>query len=372
MRTKEVTDMKQLGISIYPEYGFKEKDYDYMTKASELGFSRIFMCFLSVNPDHLEQAKTTYKEYIEFAHRLGFEVALDTNEIVFKELGAKVTDLSVFKEMGVDILRLDVGFGMFGDMMIVKNTSGIKVEFNASFNSGINLLSENGVPKERILACHNFYPQKHTGLSFESFANRTRELVSQNISVGAFVSSNNENTFGPWKNIENGLPTLEMHRGLPIDVQARHLVSLGNIDTIIIGNTYATDDELKSLSDINFENSSIRIEYEKELDTNEAKILFIENHFIRPDSSDYLYRSLTSKMVARGVSIEPCVSNRAFFQRGDVLIINDNLKRYAGEVQIVTDTIPNEGYQNFLGSIPKNEMMILNEIKAGSSVTFLR
>ncbi|MEG0525227.1 MAG: phospho-sugar glycosidase domain-containing protein, partial [Erysipelothrix sp.] len=79
-----------------------------------------------------------------------------------------------------------------------------------------------------------------------------------------------------------------------------------------------------------------------------------------------------SKMVARNMSIKPCASNRTFFKRGDVLIINDNLKRYAGEVQIVTDTIPNEGYQNFLGSIPKNEMMIVNEIKAGSSVTFLR
>ena len=49
-----------------------------------------------------------------------------------------------------------------------------------------------------------------------------------------------------------GLPTLEDHRDLPIEVQAKHLLMTGLIDDIIISNAYATK-ELYALSKINFQ-----------------------------------------------------------------------------------------------------------------------
>ena len=41
--------MKRLGLSIYPEKSTLEEIKSYLKDASELGFSRVFSCLLSVN-----------------------------------------------------------------------------------------------------------------------------------------------------------------------------------------------------------------------------------------------------------------------------------------------------------------------------------
>ena len=41
--------MRRLGISIYPEKSTLAEIKSYLKKTSELGFSRIFSCLLSVN-----------------------------------------------------------------------------------------------------------------------------------------------------------------------------------------------------------------------------------------------------------------------------------------------------------------------------------
>ena len=41
--------MGKLGISIYPEKTAEKEVLDYIDKAGEVGFSRIFSCLLSAN-----------------------------------------------------------------------------------------------------------------------------------------------------------------------------------------------------------------------------------------------------------------------------------------------------------------------------------
>ena len=48
---------------------------------------------------------------------------------------------------------------------------------------------------------------------------------------------------GPWP-VKDGLPTVEDHRDLPLDLEIRHLLLLGDIDEIMIGNEPATSEEL--------------------------------------------------------------------------------------------------------------------------------
>ena len=43
--------------------------------------------------------------------------------------------------------------------------------------------------------------------------------------TAAFVTSQNENTFGSWP-VTNGLPTLEMHRHLSLITQIKHMLAL--------------------------------------------------------------------------------------------------------------------------------------------------
>ena len=61
------------------------------------------------------------------------------------------------------------------------------------------------------------------------------------------------------------------------------------------------------------------------------------------------------------------------FKRGDVVIVNDNLKHYAGEIQIVLrDDMKVDGQRNYLGSIPQKELFLLDQMKSGRTFTFMK
>ena len=55
-----------------------------------------------------------------------------------------------------------------------------------------------------------------------------------------------------------GLPTVEKLRMLPIDLQARMMLATGNIDELLVGNAYATEEELKKLYEVLKESSKIQ------------------------------------------------------------------------------------------------------------------
>lgn len=62
-------------------------------------------------------------------------------------------------------------------------------------------------------------------------------MRQMNLPVAAFISSRQPGAFGPW-NVNEGLCTLEMHRDLPIDLQARHLFATGLVDDVLIANCF--------------------------------------------------------------------------------------------------------------------------------------
>ena len=218
--------MHKLGISVYPDKSPKEEVYAYMEKAAKLGFSRIFTCFLSIPEDKRESYLVEFKEFMDKAHELGFEVAADTNPEVFKIIGATPGNLKPFADLGLDIIRLDGNFGTQGDIQITRNPYGIKIEFNASMDMGVELLINHGGNKDQMIMCHNFFPERYSGLDFNLFMEYNRYWKELNLHTAAFVSSNNANTIGPWE-VFCGLPTVEIMRGLPIDLQARTLPLIG-------------------------------------------------------------------------------------------------------------------------------------------------
>ena len=63
------------------------------------------------------------------------------------------------------------------------------------------------------------------------------------------VSSNAPHTHGIWEG-EDGLPTVERLRDLPIDLQTRLILATGEVDDILIGNAYATEAELKAVFEV--------------------------------------------------------------------------------------------------------------------------
>ena len=105
---------------------------------------------------------------------------------------------------GLDIIRLDGNFGDLEDRLITRNPQGIKIEFNASNDISVDHLIRHGADPANILMCHNFYPERYTGLSRKVFDRFNEKWKGLGLPTAAFVSSNNENTYGPWP-VYNGL-----------------------------------------------------------------------------------------------------------------------------------------------------------------------
>lgn len=374
--------MHKLGISVYPDKSPKEEVYAYMEKAAKLGFKRIFTCFLSIPEDKRESYLVEFKEFMAKAHELGFEVAADTNPEVFKLIGATPSNLKPFVDLGLDIIRMDGNFGTQGDIQLTRNQDNIKIEFNASMDSGVELLIKNGGNHEQIIMCHNFFPERYTGLDFDLFQEYNKYWKELNLHTAAFVSSNNENTIGPWQ-VFCGLPTVEIMRGLPIDLQARLMLAAGNIDDILIGNYPATDEELEALSKINFQAIEIRVDEVPEITENEKQIMYeFGPHWDRYDHSSFMLRSSMPRVKFKekatvqdsGFSSDKKVDDKSIphhdcgkkvFTRGDVLIVNDNLAHYRGELEIVLTEIPNDGERNLVATIKEEELQLLDFIKPG-------
>ncbi|MBS5111781.1 MAG: DUF871 domain-containing protein [Coprobacillus cateniformis] len=376
--------MHKLGISVYPDKSPRDEVYAYMEKAAKLGYSRIFTCFLSIPEDKRESYLVEFKEFMTKAHELGFEVAADTNPEVFKLIGATPDNLKPFADLGLDIIRMDGNFGTQGDIQLTRNPYNIKIEFNASMDMGVELLINRGGNKDQMTMCHNFFPERYSGLDFDLFMKYNSYWKELNLHTAAFVSSNNENTIGPWE-VFCGLPTVEIMRGLPIDLQARYLLATGDVDDILIGNYPASDEELEALANVDLQVLQIRVDEAEGVIDNERMVMYeYAPHWDRYDHSSFMLRSSMSrvwfkekKSVQDGSvatvldkqidsqSIPYRDPGKKVFTRGDVLVVNDNLAHYRGELEIVLTEIPNDGERNLVATVKPEELMLLEFVKPG-------
>lgn len=299
---------------------------------------------------------------IEQAHQLGFSVTLDTDPQVFARIGATPTDLSIFQQMGVDTLRLDGSFGDLLDRFVINNPLGIQIQFNASMDVSLNKLIEHGANPSQMTTCHNFYPERYSGLGWATFKRFSRHYQKQGLKTAAFISSQAEQTFGPWP-VYAGLPTVEIHRHLPIDVQARHMIASELIDDILIGNAFATDAELARLGAVDLSKTTVGVILDADITAGERQIIFDYTHFGRPDHSDYFIRSSIPKLKFKKTHLPARNYEASHFQRGDVVVVNDQLAHYRGELEVVLQPIENDGQRNLVGHIPQAELIILDEME---------
>lgn len=353
--------MPKLGVSIYPEHSTVEKDKEYLRKAAQLGFKTVFTCLLSVDEGREEEAKAKFKEINSYALSLGMEVTFDVAPSVFDKFHISYDELSFFKELDAYAIRLDEGFDSHKEALLSYNPQGLKIVINASNGTKYldNILSFGG-NRENLEACHNFYPQKYSGLSFKHFTKCNELLMPLNIPIAAFVSSQNENTYGPWP-VYEGLCTLEEHRNLPIDLQARHLAATKQISQIVIGNAYASDEELESLAKINLEKLTFAPTLSKDTTELEKEIIFQYPHFVRGDMSEYMARSTQCRITYKDADI-PAHDTRNL-KRGDIIIVNNEYGRYKGELHIVLKDMPNEGNKNVVATLSPEEQILLDYVE---------
>ena len=369
MTLKGEEKMKRLGISVYPEHSKKEEMYAYIRKAGKLGFRRVFTCFLSVN-EEVDALVKNFSELCSVAHENDMAVSVDTNPDVFKKLGATPYDLSVFKKIGFDIIRLDGHFGDQEDIAITHNSYGLKIEYNASGSINIPFMIQCGADQENMCMCSNFFPQRHTGMGLQRYIDLHSFYKKTGLRVASFISSNQENTFGPWP-VFDGLPTIEMHRDLPVDLQLRHMNAMNYCQDILIGNCYASDEELETLSKTDLTKINMKVELEKDITDTEKEIIFYSKHESRDDCNDLIVRSSMPRVIFKGKPIPERKRESAMVHRGDLVIVNDNLEHYRGEIWIILKDMELSNQYNVVGHLKENEDILLDWIKPRYAFGFI-
>ncbi|MCR9036563.1 DUF871 domain-containing protein [Tractidigestivibacter montrealensis] len=360
--------MKRLGISIYPEKSDREQLLDYLERASAAGFSRIFSCLLSVK-DSRENVMRDFSEINARAHELGFEVVLDCNPRIFDELGVSYRDLSFFRQIGADGIRLDMGFTGNEESLMTFNPEGLTVEVNMSNDVHyIDTIMDYQPDSTHLVGCHNFYPHNYSGLGLDFFRSCTRRFKSYGLQTAAFVTSQAPDTFGPWP-VTDGLPTLEMHRHLPLRLQVEHYISMGGIDDVIISNCYPTQEELDSVARLPKNLVSFGVALVDGLPEVERSIVLDELHFNRGDVSENFIRSTQSRVKHRGHHFD-VLNTPETIRRGDVVIESSEYGHYAGELQIARNDMKNSGMSNVVGHIPEEELFLIDTIKPWQKFRF--
>lgn len=353
---------RRLGISLYPEHSDAQQDIEYIKRAKRYGFSRIFMCMLSAT-EGKERIKEKFSLVIGAAREEGFEVVLDIAPNIFDNLGISYHDLGFFYELGATGVRLDVGFDGNQEALLSFNEYDLKIELNMSNNVAYldNIVTyKPNLPN--IYGCHNFYPQKGTGLPYDFFGDCSLRFKQFGVRTAAFITSKNGN-IGPW-DINDGLCTLEEHRDMDIDVQAKHLFATGFIDDVIIGTAYATEEELRLLSVVNRHQvvfNVIPLDNTSEL---ERKVMTAEQHYRRGDITSQMIRSTQVRVKYKDLEF-PAHDNEQVFQRGDVVIGNDEFGKYKGELQIILEEC-RDSRKNLVGRIKDEELILLNYIEPWS------
>lgn len=388
--------MTTLGISLYPEQETMQEMKAYMELASKHGFTRIFTSMFSV-PGEVEDVKHLFKQLCELAHQYHMEVCVDANSMMFEKYGATPSNLRVFKEIGVDEIRMDMCFGDERDQQLVDNKEGIKIQFSAFMVDIVKPVVEKLSNPTRVVMCHNFYPQRYTGVSRIDFQRINAVWKQAGTGIAAFITSNQADAHGPWP-VKDGLPTLEMHRYTPIAYQVRDLMAM-DIDTIYFGNAFASEAELQEakeavdLAYIHKNEQEEKVEQamralmphlgEKKIvmhvdmveGLNEVEkqiLLSFDKHADFGDSNEFMLRSRVTRSVygKQDIPARPC--NKDMFTKGDVLIVNDHLRHYRGELQICRSEMENDGQRNIVGHLDENEQRLIELIQPGTYFAFYK
>ncbi|WP_239256568.1 DUF871 domain-containing protein [Listeria ilorinensis] len=350
--------MRKLGISVFPQHVSLEESMNYIETAAKYGFSRIFTCLISAN-DKEEFAKL--EKICKRANELGFEVIADVDPTVFESLNITYQELDRFKEIGLSGLRLDLGFSGSEEAAMSFDDNDLMIELNISNGTKYvdNILSYQA-NVANIIGCHNFYPRRYTALSREHFLKTSKQFKDMNLRTAAFVSSNS-GEYGPWFVVDGGLPTLEEHRGQDIVVQAKDLWNTGLIDDVIVGNMFASEEELKALGELNRNELTLRVEFLPDATDVEKELVLTQKHFNRGDVSAYVIRSTMTRVHFKQFDFPAHDTEQ--IELGDVTVDNNGYERYKGEMQVALQTMDNSGNTNIVARIIPEERYLLEQIR---------
>ncbi|WP_278044681.1 MupG family TIM beta-alpha barrel fold protein [Senegalia massiliensis] len=342
-----------LGISIFSGMeNSLEENLRYLREASKLGIRKVFTS-LHI-PEASKECEIETLKILEEINNLDMQIIADISKKYYDEI-----DLNKYN---IYSLRLDFGFSNKEIAELTINKS-YNITLNASTltKKDIDEIITYGGDISRITACHNYYPKEHTAISEELFKERTELFKEYNIKIMAFIPSQYKKR-GP---IYEGLPTLEKHRYIDPLISAQHLFLLG-ADTVIVGDTEASVDELYKLNMIEYNIVTIPIQLMNNISREEIYLLK-QNHTNRTDPGECNIRSQESRIYKQETIKRKNTIHR---QKYYVTIDNEDYLRYEGDLIISKQDLPQDKRVNVVADARESKLLIDN-IKPGQRFKFL-
>ena len=289
---------------------------------------------------------------VETAHSLGMLVDADVGERSCRMFGIELGDFAAFSRLGLDIVRLDNGYTPEQIVAASNNKFGIIAELNAAHvdDDFLSTLVALGINKEQVHFCHNYYPMRYTGFSFEE-AKKNNDLIHRyGFRVGGFIPSHSHHRIA----CGIGLPTIEHHRYLKSDVAIREGY-LAGFDDFFFGDDFASEEEMRRLVQIDGRVVVFRMTEHVEhgvidwlLDRELLQTQFGLKMMIRSNFDKSTYPGFVDDL--------PSSARK----RGDVTVCKSGLYRYKGEIQIARQDMPEDPDIAVIGRISEDDMSLLD------------
>ena len=354
-KLKNLWKNKELGISIFPNRDSKEKILQYIKLAYSFGFKRTFTNLIGLSKDELNNFKNICKD----ANKIGMKMVIDIDKEVLNLFGVDLDDIDFFEKLGAYAIRLDVKFDAKKIAMLTNKTN-MNFEINASDFSGLDKeLKKTSFDNTKVVASHNFFPQRYTGLSIEKFNLANKLFKDVGIKTSAFVTLNSKEGISAWKESE-GTPTLEIFRNMEIIDQIQFLLNSNDINYIIISDMYVSEEIMQKILFLRERHLIFNLDVQGSF-SSEKFIIEYNNHQIRGDNpDDIMLRSIISRKIFKNLSIKPIKIKLDKFKRGSVVILNNLAGRYKGELHILKKDIPYSNNKNYIGKIKNNQFTLLD------------
>lgn len=354
------------GISIY--FGLDntlEENLQLLHNAATSGIRRVFTSLHIPEADYA-RLKSESRVILSTAASLDMEIISDISPQTLELLQLPAFSLAAFEKLGIRTLRLDYGYTPQEVASLSRNQVGLRIQLNAS-SITVEFLA--ALEKEKtnfanLDALHNFYPRAGSGIAENFFRQKNALLRSYNLQAGAFIPSQNRRR----SPLREGLPTLEAHREISVDLASRHLAAMG-IDAIFIGDALPSTQELDQLAATKPNQTAVRIDL---LTTNPGAIRLLRHTLTaRQDEARDAIRAEESRALLKAANAQLLPENTAARPPGVVTLDNEGYQRYMGELQIIKRTQPQDKRVNVVAAIQPEEEFLLPYILPGTKFCFL-
>lgn len=359
--------MRNLGLSIYPSLSGEEQIREYLQTGKRWGFQHLFTC-LRASGIQQPGGKEKFARLLAYAHSLGYTVSCDVNHFLMEEAFGHAMELREIRELGIDRIRFDYGYSAEQIAEWSNHREGLLFELNMSGSKfALPHLWELGGNLHAFVGCHNFYPLRNTGLSYEQFKERNRLYKSYGIATAAFLGPADSHLFCVWPEAE-GVVTLEESRDWSLSGQLAALFSDPFLDQAIVGNCFINEEECRVLSLLLDDFPHLPWIPSPGLPSSWLSFLNEESFQRRLDGAeDWIRCSQSRGRLDVGTDQEFLPTK---IEVGDVLLAGPRSGHYSGELFIAGKHQENPGFYYKIGTLEYSSMV--NWIQPGQSFRLYR